>query len=75
LAKGHCDAQHGALELKFFSFILNEAIRREYCERNALTQAKVERQAPPEKPELSDSMLIKSAAGLCQRSAVNGHCL
>ena len=48
------------LELKFFSFILNEAIRREYCERNALAQAKVERQAPPEKPELSDGMIIKS---------------
>ena len=28
------------LELKFFSFILNEAIRREYCERNALAQRK-----------------------------------
>lgn len=48
------------LELKFFSFILNEAIRREYAERNALAQAKVERQAPREKPELSDAEMIKA---------------
>ena len=54
------------LELKFFSFVLNEAIRREYCERNALAQAKVERQAPPEKPELSDAMMITARQALCQ---------
>jgi hypothetical protein len=48
------------LELKFFSFILNKALRREYCERNALAQAKVERQAPPEKPELSEAMMIEA---------------
>jgi hypothetical protein len=48
------------LELKFFSFILNEALRREYCERNAFAQAKVERQEPPEKPELFDAMIIKA---------------
>ncbi|MGB8465079.1 MAG: hypothetical protein WCE49_09060, partial [Terrimicrobiaceae bacterium] len=46
--------------MKCFSFVSNEAIRREYCERNALAQAKVERQAPPEKPELSDDMMIKA---------------
>jgi len=56
------------LELKFFSFVLNEAIRREYCERNALAQAKVERQAPPEKPELSDAMMITARQALANEA-------
>lgn len=46
------------LELKFFSFVLNEAIRREYCERNVLAQVKIQREAPPEKPELLDDLMI-----------------
>ncbi len=60
------------LELKFFSFVLNEAIRREYCERNALAQAKIERQAPPEKPELSDAMLIRARQGFANEASWMG---
>jgi Phage integrase SAM-like domain len=56
------------LELKFFSFLLNEAIRREYCERNSLAQAKVERQVPPEKPELSDAMMIEARQALANEA-------
>jgi hypothetical protein len=58
--KGTAMHNTARLELKFLSFVLNEAIRREYCERNALAQAKIERQAPPEKPELSDNMMVKA---------------
>ena len=60
------------LELKFFSFILNEAIRREYCDRNPLAQAKIERQAPPEKPELSDGMMIKARQALANEATWMG---
>jgi hypothetical protein len=63
------------LELKSLSFILNEAIRREYCERNALAQAKVERQVPPEKPELSDSPMINARQALPMKRRGWGSCL
>lgn len=40
------------LEVKFFSFIMREAIRREECEKNPWAEFKIERKAAKEKPEL-----------------------
>lgn len=51
------------LELKFFSFIMREAIRREACEKNPLAEFKIERKPPKEKPELEpgDYAIARSA--------------
>jgi len=46
------------LELKFFSFVMREAMRREFTEENPIALAKVERTPAKEKPELSDDDLL-----------------
>lgn len=41
------------LELKFLSFIMQEAIRRDYADRNPLVSARIRREQPKAKPYLS----------------------
>lgn len=41
------------LELKFFSFVMQEAMRREYTEKNPLSLAKIQRAKAAEKKELT----------------------
>lgn len=42
-------------EIKFLAFLINEAIRREYADRNVLARLGVGRAAVKEKPELTDA--------------------
>jgi len=43
------------LEIKFLSQLVNEAIRREFCESNPIARLGIARTAPKVKPELSDA--------------------
>ena len=45
------------MEVKFLSFLLNEAIRREFCDHNPLAQAKIDLAPSKEKPEIPDAEL------------------
>ncbi|HEY5894707.1 MAG TPA: site-specific integrase [Chthoniobacterales bacterium] len=60
------NAKHNTvrLELKFFSFVLTEAVRREFCERNPWTEVKMERAAVAPKADLTDEMIAAARAGL-----------
>jgi site-specific recombinase XerD len=46
-------------ELKFFAHLLNEAVRRAYCEANLFARLGIAREAAKEKPELTDTELRK----------------
>jgi site-specific recombinase XerD len=46
------------LELKFFSFIMQEAMRRDHCEKNPLALAKIEKTVSKEKADLSPADLL-----------------
>lgn len=55
------------LELKFFSFLMSEAMRRDFCEKNPLGLAKIERSPAKEKPDLSDANLLAARAAFQKR--------
>lgn len=55
------------LELKFFSFVMTEAMRREFTESNPLSLAKVEISPSKEKPELTLGMLRAARAAFANR--------
>jgi hypothetical protein len=50
------------LEVKFFAFIMAEAIRREYCERNAIALARVPRAPVVPRPDLDADDLARARA-------------
>lgn len=56
------------LEVKFLAFLLNEAMRREYCERNPIALAKISRETPPEKAELTDADFPKARAAFANEA-------
>lgn len=55
------------LELKFFSFVMTEAMRRELAETNPLSLAKIEIAPAKEKPELSPEMMRAARAAFTLR--------
>ncbi len=55
------------LELKFFSFVMREAMRREFTETNPLALAKVEIAPAKEKPELTPDMMRAARAAFAGR--------
>lgn len=64
------------LEAKLFAFILNEAMRREYCEKNHFALVKIRREAAKQKPELRDADFLaarKAFAAGSQRHEGNGY--
>lgn len=68
--KASGSAKHNTvrLELKFFSFVLNEAIRREFCDRNALAQVKMPRDPVAEKGDVTDATAVKIREALTDRA-------
>jgi hypothetical protein len=46
------------MEVKFLSFLMSEAIRREFAERNSISLARITISAPKEKKELSDADIL-----------------
>lgn len=56
------------LELKFYSFILQEALRREYCQKNPLSLAQVGREPVAEKPDLDLEDFRKARAAFAARA-------
>ena len=57
------------LEIKFFSFIIREAMRRDYCEKNPFALANIPRQPSAEKPDLQDESLRAARAAFAKRPA------
>jgi hypothetical protein len=55
------------LELKFMSFLMAEALRRDYAEKNPLALAKVERTPAAQKPELDEKLLRAARAAFEKR--------
>ena len=61
-SRGHTyKAAHNTalLEMKFFAFVLNEAVRREFIQSNPLARTGIGKRAPKEKPELTDEDIAK----------------
>jgi integrase len=56
------------LELKLFSFVMQEALRRELCTKNALALAKVARTPPKPKKELSSEDFAAARAAFADRA-------
>lgn len=50
------------MEVKFLSFIISEAIRREFADRNVIGLARIVIAAPKEKKDLSDSDILLARA-------------
>jgi hypothetical protein len=57
------------LELKLFSFVIQEALRRELCTKNALALAKVARTPAKAKKELSPEDFAAARAAFADRAA------
>jgi hypothetical protein len=55
------------LEVKHLSFLMSEAIRREYAERNPIALARIELAASKEKQELTDEQIQKARAAFAAR--------
>lgn len=59
--KGHGIAHNTArLEIKHLAFLMNEAIRREYLERNVIALARIPLAQPKEKKDLTDDQIQKA---------------
>jgi site-specific recombinase XerD len=56
------------LELKLFSFVMQEALRRELCTKNPLALAKIPRTAPKPKKELSTKDFSAARAAFADRA-------
>ena len=57
------------LEMKFFSFLMREAMRRDFCEKNPIALANIPRKPSPEKPDLQDDSLLAARAAFIKRPA------
>jgi hypothetical protein len=55
------------LELKFFSFVMQEALRRELCQKNPLSLAKIGRKPVAQKPDLDSGDFKKARAAFTAR--------
>ncbi len=55
------------LEVKFLAQLVNEAIRREFCESNPLSRLGVARTAPKLKPELTDAQITTLRTALAKQ--------
>jgi hypothetical protein len=56
------------LEIKFYSFILQEALRREYCQKNPLSLALISREPVAQKPDLDLESFRKARAAFAART-------
>jgi hypothetical protein len=55
------------LEVKFFSFVMQEALRREFCQKNPLSLAVIGRRPVAEKPDLDTEDFRKARAAFTAR--------
>ncbi len=64
------EAKHNTarLEVKFFSFLLIESVRRDFIDRNPFAFAYIEKETPEEKPELSDEDMAAGRAAFARRA-------
>ncbi len=56
-------------EVKFLAFLLNEAIRREFAERNPIALARIELALPKAKREIDDSEIVAARAEFAKEEA------
>jgi site-specific recombinase XerD len=61
------------MEAKFLAFLLNEAMRREYVERNVIALAKIRLAPVKVKPDLTTHLLAAGRAGFAERPAWMRH--
>ena len=59
-------------EVKFLGFLMNEAIRREYAERNAIALARIGKAPPKEKKELTDADIQNLRRAYAKKKGVRG---
>ena len=56
------------MEVKFLSFVMSEAIRREFADRNTIALKRIEIAAPREKKELSDDDIAGARAAFAKEA-------
>ena len=59
-------------EVKFLGFLMNEAIRREYAERNAIGLARIGKSPPKEKKELTDADIQETRRAFAKKRGIRG---
>ena len=66
--KDGCGHNTARLEVKFWSFILQEAMRREYCQKNPLSLATLPRELSAPKKELTPEDFAKARSAFTART-------
>jgi integrase len=60
------------LEMKFLGFLMREAIRREFADRNPVEMARIDRDPPKGKPDLDDTAISAARVAFSSRPAWMG---
>lgn len=63
-----CKHNTARLEVKFWSFLLQEAMRREYCQKNPLSLATIPRELSASKKELTPEDFAKARSAFAART-------